>query len=88
MDRRTDVITIVLDETPPTWRYLCDDGQVVDVTGHDTSAGRGAALAHFERRTDRPKPEKKSTLWVRIEGSALVDPATVRVRSADGEDAS
>ncbi len=59
-------------ETPSTWRYMADDGQVLDVTGYREQSAREHALAHFESHTARPKPTKTSAIWVKIEGVATL----------------
>ena len=61
-----------LDEKPTTWRYLCDDGQIVEYVGHSEQACRLRALAYFEANTLRAKPAKASAIWVKIEGRAAV----------------
>lgn len=63
-------------ETPVIRRFLCDDGQIVDVVSVDDMVARRTALAHFEAHTARPRPAKKSDIHVRIVGTSIVEPET------------
>ena len=58
---------------------MCDDGQIVEVVGYDTTAIREAALSYFEANTDRPKPQRESEVWVRIEGVSRLARFAVQV---------
>lgn len=76
--RKVECPRIRLIETPSSWRFLSDDGQLVEVTGHNHNELRQAALAYFEANTEKPKPSKASQVWVRIEGTAVVRPYELR----------
>ena len=43
----TEPWKLILDETPPTWRYLLCNGQVVDVTGFNQMGARSALCDLF-----------------------------------------
>lgn len=66
----SDPFHIELVESPRTERFLADDGQMCDVTGHSSQERRTSALVYFEDNTKRPKPPKKGDIWIRIAGSA------------------
>lgn len=71
------MIRLVPDEAPFLWRFLCDDGQLVEVVAHSDNLARRTALEHFEANTVRVKPAKGSQVWVSIVGAARLELGTV-----------